>query len=676
MRINFYTQVLCFQKNTIRILSYLLLSAFLQKATAQTYNMAPGTIYLTCAGSVTFCDPSISSGTGGLSGCVGSSNFNYQNSLNITETFSTSTGQYLTINMQAAPVSFQICSSDTLKIYDGASTSSTLLYSITNTTSPPGTFSSTTPSITFQFISDVSGNSKGWQASISCFTPVSPSNNEATGAINVTPGNPCSSISGNTQFGTQSAAPSVCTGTDNADVWYSFTANTTAPTITVTPTTLTMRPAAQFCGGTAAAPTSWASGVACNSAAAAGGTVTLTPTGLTVGTVYRVRVWDYLGSASGASNQFSICVTGGSQQDCAGALTVNSYFQLSGTASGVGSQEYNSSTFGCLVSGEHNSLWFKMHVSSPGTIAFTLTPANSGSQDIDWAIWGPYTSSSCSNITGSPVRCTYAVQHPTNGLGDPTYVPAWGGISYDYTESAGGNGWLAWIPCTSGSCSPYESSMVIDNTKWFIFLLDGFSSFSGGNFSLTWTGTAQLPIVLTNFYGLSLLDKNALYWATQAEVGNDHWTIERSADGESYETIAELPGAGNSTSTKFYQYDDKSPLIGNNYYRLKQTDYDGKFTYSNVVLLSNFEEDITVKNIYPNPTNDELYLDLYSNEDYNCSFRIINSLGREAMNFDRELVQGANLVNMDLRNFDKGVYFLQVFNPKGSNILTKKIVKM
>jgi len=71
-----------------------------------------------------------------------------------------------------------------------------------------------------------------------------------------------------------------------------------------------------------------------------------------------------------------------------------------------------------------------------------------------------------------------------------------------------------------------------------------------------------------------------LNWATGSEINNDYFTLERSRDAVDAEIIGFIDGAGNSSHTLHYQFIDHDPLPGISYYRLKQTDYDGSFEYS------------------------------------------------------------------------------------------------
>jgi hypothetical protein len=115
------------------------------------------------------------------------------------------------------------------------------------------------------------------------------------------------------------------------------------------------------------------------------------------------------------------------------------------------------------------------------------------------------------------------------------------------------------------------------------------------------TCSVLLPIELLAFSAQLSNDQVVLLWSTGTETNNDYFTIERSADGENFEHIAIVKGAGNSSSKLSYNALDKNPLSGISYYRLKQTDYDGKFTYSTVVAVENQLAVTSI--IYPNPSN-------------------------------------------------------------------------
>src|SRR5690606_2484307 len=84
-------------------------------------------------------------------------------------------------------------------------------------------------------------------------------------------------------------------------------------------------------------------------------------------------------------------------------------------------------------------------------------------------------------------------------------------------------------------------------------------------------------------------------FGTATEINNDYFTIERSQDGTSFTALDRIKGQGNSSRITEYQYVDEAPLSGNNFYRIKQTDFDGKSSYSAVVKASAHSTDHTIE---------------------------------------------------------------------------------
>lgn len=87
------------------------------------------------------------------------------------------------------------------------------------------------------------------------------------------------------------------------------------------------------------------------------------------------------------------------------------------------------------------------------------------------------------------------------------------------------------------------------------------------------------PIDLINFDAKTNTNGIQLHWSTATEINNDYFTLERSIDGNNWEILAYVEGAGNSNQQLNYEYTDEYPYHGISYYRLKQTDFDGKFEY-------------------------------------------------------------------------------------------------
>lgn len=95
-----------------------------------------------------------------------------------------------------------------------------------------------------------------------------------------------------------------------------------------------------------------------------------------------------------------------------------------------------------------------------------------------------------------------------------------------------------------------------------------------------------------------------LTWSVATQINNDIYIIEHSKDGRSFSPIGEITGDGSSNITKHYEYIHTSPSIGINYYRIKQVDYDGKYSYSDIASVR-YDGNAEIS-IYPNPTTSEV----------------------------------------------------------------------
>ncbi len=116
-------------------------------------------------------------------------------------------------------------------------------------------------------------------------------------------------------------------------------------------------------------------------------------------------------------------------------------------------------------------------------------------------------------------------------------------------------------------------------------------------------GNVPLPIELLSFTAEIDNTSVKLIWKTLTEINNDYFTIERSVNGISFDVLGTVPGNGNTTTIMEYDFYDDAPIEGTSYYRLKQTDFDGKYEYFKLVAVNyNISDDgICTLNVYPNP---------------------------------------------------------------------------
>ncbi|MBL7869971.1 MAG: hypothetical protein JNM78_00055 [Cyclobacteriaceae bacterium] len=155
-----------------------------------------------------------------------------------------------------------------------------------------------------------------------------------------------------------------------------------------------------------------------------------------------------------------------------------------------------------------------------------------------------------------------------------------------------------------------------------------------------------LPVELISFTAQALHEQVKLNWLTASELNNDYFTIQRSIDGAEFESMVEVDGAGTTQTATEYEYIDRNPLPNLSYYRLRQTDFDKKFTYSKVVAV-NVSLDGGLS-MHPNPVSYGTPLTLNRKGDY----IILNNLGSTVLK-----VQGVNQI--DITSLAPGVYTLR-----------------
>ena len=154
---------------------------------------------------------------------------------------------------------------------------------------------------------------------------------------------------------------------------------------------------------------------------------------------------------------------------------------------------------------------------------------------------------------------------------------------------------------------------------------------------------------------------NHLTFSTSQEVNNEMFILERSRDGIQYAGTQNIKGQGNTSKETHYSIFDETPLNGMNYYRLKQVDYDARFTYSNVVVIDN-SKTISQLQIYPNPASTKLNI---KNSNEEIDIQILNARGELVKS--QKLAKGLN--NINLENFPKGLYIV-----KSQNGIAHKVI--
>lgn len=179
-----------------------------------------------------------------------------------------------------------------------------------------------------------------------------------------------------------------------------------------------------------------------------------------------------------------------------------------------------------------------------------------------------------------------------------------------------------------------------------------------------------LPIELLSFAGESSIGKVHLAWSTASEKNNHYFTLEHSHDGKQFYTIEEVKGAGTSVEQLHYNSVHHVPGYGKNYYRLKQTDFDGKFTYSEVIVVHHLEKG--EPSMFPIPADHQWFLD-FSREEYDERIiQIFDMTGRKLAEYN---YIGSSVFELDRNGIADGVYTVRIKSAKHGIIVRKMIFR-
>ena len=171
--------------------------------------------------------------------------------------------------------------------------------------------------------------------------------------------------------------------------------------------------------------------------------------------------------------------------------------------------------------------------------------------------------------------------------------------------------------------------------------------------------SSPLPVELINFNAnVESINVVRLNWQTLSELSNDYFTLERSQNIVDWDVIGHVDGAGNSSQLVEYSFADESSPLGIAYYRLKQIDFNGEFTYSSIISVVIEEYRASAVKVYPNPSANLITINS-SNLLAQEGIRIFDGMGKEFTGAVSLSVKNNTLIEMDISNLAAGLYFVQ-----------------
>jgi Secretion system C-terminal sorting domain len=187
-------------------------------------------------------------------------------------------------------------------------------------------------------------------------------------------------------------------------------------------------------------------------------------------------------------------------------------------------------------------------------------------------------------------------------------------------------------------------------------------------FTLKLGQVSPLPIQLLSFTAKPVDNEYVRCdWVTASEIDNDYFTVERSTNGIDFEVSGITDGAGTSSSQLSYSFSDVDPYLGLTYYRLKQTDFNGKSTISEIIAVMLTEANSFVG--IPNPATNKF--EVYFNSEIPNDFTLTDMNGRVV--FEKKQIYSG--FSMDTSPFSSGIYQVKVTNDISQPMYLKLVVK-
>ncbi len=176
---------------------------------------------------------------------------------------------------------------------------------------------------------------------------------------------------------------------------------------------------------------------------------------------------------------------------------------------------------------------------------------------------------------------------------------------------------------------------------------------------------ASLPVTWL-YSNASVVGKTVeVTWSTSAEINNDYFTIEKTTDGIHFERAGIVKGAGNSTQVHNYLFIDDAPYTGASFYRIRQTDYDGKQSLSRLMAV-NLKLKTTDLTFYPNPAGNSVFISLPpAVAKKGGMLHITDIKGSDVIAPVAIQANKGALMTLDIHSLAQGMYFMQLVSEEG-----------
>jgi hypothetical protein len=191
-------------------------------------------------------------------------------------------------------------------------------------------------------------------------------------------------------------------------------------------------------------------------------------------------------------------------------------------------------------------------------------------------------------------------------------------------------------------------------------------------FTLASSVTNPLPVRFLSFNGQVVGNNVILNWITGLELNNHHFELEKSFDGRNFSSFAKVQPSGNSNGAS-YQSTDFNPFTSNAiYYRIKQVNNDGTYSYTKVIYFTKGKYDNKLVGVYPNPAAGPVHIRFTSNGDATTTMlQVFDSKGLMVASKQLAIQAGLNDIPFDISQLAQGVYIIKLsgIDQHGINII-------
>lgn len=220
---------------------------------------------------------------------------------------------------------------------------------------------------------------------------------------------------------------------------------------------------------------------------------------------------------------------------------------------------------------------------------------------------------------------------------------------------------------------PFANSISADGSK----IVGTAYPLSGGPDAYVLKLSDPVPVELSSFTANQFSNNVELNWTTATETNNLGFTVERKTSNSDWTEIGFVSGRGTTTEQSFYNFSDNNLSANKYYYRLKQTDFDGSFEYSNEVEIDvNPVAEYSLSQNYPNPFNPSTTIEFNIAEQGLVNLSVYNLLGEKVATIVNEIIEsGSHKFKFNAADLASGIYLVKMTSGNFSDVIKINLLK-